>query len=194
MKTPGPKASADAASRPADGRSGLSNRGLGALLGLFVAAWFVLGTAWAVYRPTLEGVVAWLPEVNALCNAVAAVLLVVAYRRIRRRDVRGHRNAMIGALSASALFLVSYLVRVSLEGTHVFPGTGWVRVLYLTVLFSHMLLAMVVVPMVLYTLYLALRGSFKRHRRWARWTFPVWLYVSLTGIVVYVMLYRLYGS
>lgn len=174
-------------------RTPFSNRRLGVLLGLFVVGWFLTGTTWAVASPTLDGVVRWLPEVNALCNGLAAGCLLLGYNRIRRRDARGHRNAMVGALVFSILFLISYLARVTLEGTHVFPGTGTVRVVYLSVLFSHMILAILVVPMVIYTLYLALRGSFKRHRRWARWTFPVWLYVSLTGIVVYVMLYQLYA-
>lgn len=174
-------------------RTPFSNRRLGVLLGLFVVGWFLIGTTWAVVRPGVDQVVGWLPEVNALCNALAAGCLLWGYQRIRRRDVRGHRSAMVGALLCSTVFLISYLARVSLEGTHVFPGTGAVRVVYLSVLFSHMILAMLVVPMVIYTLYLALSGSFKKHRRWARWTFPVWLYVSLTGIVVYVMLYQLYA-
>ncbi len=172
---------------------GLSNRSLGGLLVLFVVGWFLLGTTWAVVRPTVDDVVAWLPAFNALCNGLAAGCLVVGYWRIKRRDARGHRSAMVGALVCSVFFLISYVTRVMLEGTHVFPGTGVVRVVYLSVLFSHMILAMLVVPMVIYTLYLALSGSFRRHRRWARWTFPIWLYVSLTGIVVYVMLYQLYA-
>lgn len=173
-------------------RTGWSNRSLGYLLGLVVVVWFGVGTGWAVFRPNVN-LVAWLPEVNALCNGVSAACLVVGYRRIRRSNVRGHRNAMLGAVGASGLFLLSYLARVLLEGTHVFPGIGWVRDVYLVILFSHMILAALVVPMVIYTLYLAFRGSFKQHRRWARWTLPVWLYVSVTGIVVYLMLYQLYA-
>jgi uncharacterized membrane protein YozB (DUF420 family) len=100
---------------------------------------------------------------------------------------------MLGAVTASALFLVCYLTRSALTGTHEFAGTGAARTTYLTILFSHMVLAVVVVPMALRLLFLARRERFAEHRRLARWTFPVWLYVSMTGLTVYVMLYHVYG-
>ena len=132
-----------------------------------------------------------LPTVNASLNALSAVLLFSGWRAIRagRRD--RHRALMLSALSCSALFLVGYLTRVALTGTHRFPGGGWLKATYLAVLGSHTVLAVVVLPMVLRALYLALRGRFDSHRRIARWTFPVWLYVSVTGVAVYLMLYRL---
>ena len=100
---------------------------------------------------------------------------------------------MLGAVSASALFLVSYLTRAALTGTHQFAGVGGARTAYLTILFTHMILAVIVVPLALRLLYLARHERFEKHRRLARWTFPIWLYVSVTGLVVYMMLYHVYG-
>ncbi|HSN89822.1 MAG TPA: DUF420 domain-containing protein [Anaeromyxobacteraceae bacterium] len=132
-----------------------------------------------------------LPSVNAALNGTSAVLAVAGFVAIRRgrRDV--HRALMLSAVAASALFLVSYLTRVALTGTHRFPGSGWAKALYLAVLASHTVLAAAAAPMVLRTLFLALRGRFPEHRRLARWTLPVWLYVSVTGVAVYVALYHL---
>ena len=128
--------------------------------------------------------------VNAILNGTAATLLLAGRVAIakRRRDV--HRALMLTAFAVSALFLCTYLTRVALTGTHVDPHHGWVHVTYLIVLMTHMTLAMLLVPLVVTTLYFALRDRFARHRAIARWTFPVWLYVSITGVVVYVMLYR----
>ena len=134
-----------------------------------------------------------LAPVNATLNLSSAVLLVLGYRYIRRGDRDTHRRFMIGAVTASGLFLVLYVVRFSLTGTHRFAGPDPVRTIYLVLLFSHMVLAMVVLPMVLRLLWLAKRERFDEHRRLARWTFPVWLYVSVTGLLVYAMLYHLYG-
>ncbi len=138
----------------------------------------------------------WLNNVlaglNAFLNGVSALFLGLGWLFIRRRRVRVHRFFMLMAFAASSAFLCSYLVRVYLGGVHRFGGEGWIRVVYLFVLSTHVVLAMVVLPLVLVTLYFALRGWFKWHRSWARWTFPVWMYVSVTGIVVYVMLYWLY--
>ena len=135
-----------------------------------------------------------LPTVNAALNATCAVLLVAGWRAIRggRRDV--HRALMLGACAASALFLVSYLTRVALTGTHRFPGDGTLRAVYLVVLATHTVLAALVVPLALRTLWLPLRSRFPEHRRIARVTLPVWLYVSVTGVAVYVMLYHLAPS
>jgi putative membrane protein len=132
-----------------------------------------------------------LPAVNATLNATCATLLVLGWRAIRAGRRERHRALMIAACATSAVFLVSYLVRVALTGTHRFPGDGALRALYLAVLASHTVLAALVVPLVLRTLWLSLGARFDEHRRLARVTLPVWLYVSVTGVVVYVMLYHL---
>lgn len=134
-----------------------------------------------------------LAVVNAGLNATSAVALAAGFFLIRRRVAHGHRRAMLIALAASALFLVSYLARVALTGTHEFAGRGAARVVYLAVLFSHMILAVLVVPLVLRLLYLVRRRRYHDHARLARWVFPLWAYVSVTGLLVYVLLYRVYG-
>lgn len=132
-----------------------------------------------------------LPTVNAALNGTSAALLVLGYRAIRRGDRRRHRALMLSALGASALFLASYLTRIALTGTHRFPGEGALRSVYLAVLGSHTALAALAAPLVLRTVWLALHDRLPSHRRIARWTLPVWLYVSVTGVVVYAMLYHL---
>jgi putative membrane protein len=132
-----------------------------------------------------------LPSVNAALNGTSAVLALAGWIAIRRGRREVHRALMLAAVSASALFLVSYLTRVALTGTHRFPGSGWAKALYLAVLASHTVLAAAAAPMVLRTLFLALRDRFPEHRRLARWTLPVWLYVSATGVIVYFALYHL---
>jgi putative membrane protein len=138
-----------------------------------------------------------LPSVNAALNGISAVLLVVGYVAIRRARVSLHKACMLAALAVSALFLASYLyyhfaVKKG-QPTH-FAAEGSVRLIYFAMLGSHTVLAAVVAPLALWTASLALRGRFDRHARVARWTFPIWLYVSVTGVVVYWMLYRLYPS
>lgn len=134
------------------------------------------------------------PAVNAGLNGASAVLLTTGRAFIWRRKVRLHRACMIAAVITSSLFLVSYLYyHAHVHSVH-FPGQGWVRPVYFTILISHTVLAVVVVPLVLLSLTYGLRGKFDRHRRFARWTFPIWLYVSLTGVVVYIMLYQIYGA
>ena len=130
---------------------------------------------------------------NALLNFSSACFLLFGYGFIRRKQVDRHRFCMKGAVTASALFLVFYVFRFMLTGAHSFAGEGTVRTVYLGILFSHMVLAVVALPMVIRTFQLALRGKYEVHRRWARWTYPVWLYVSITGLIVYVMLYHLWG-
>ena len=142
---------------------------------------------------TAEGVGATLAAINAGLNLTSTVLLVVGARHIRRRQVRKHRRCMIAAVTASGMFLVFYVVRFSLTGSHSFEGPEPVRRIYLAVLFSHMILAAAVVPLVLRLIHLLRRRRFKAHRRLARWTFPIWLYVSVTGLFVYFMLYHAYG-
>jgi putative membrane protein len=132
-----------------------------------------------------------LPGVNATLNAASAALVVLGFRAIRRGERERHRALMLAAVGCSTLFLASYLTRLALTGTHRFPGEGALRVAYLAVLASHTVLAALAAPLVLRTLFLALRDRFPDHRRIARATLPVWLYVSVTGVVVYVMLYHL---
>jgi putative membrane protein len=134
-----------------------------------------------------------LAAVNAGLNATSAVALFSGLYFIKRRDRMRHQRAMLTAVGASALFLVFYLTRAALTGTHEFAGTGGARLAYLAILFSHMVLAVVVVPLVLRLLYLARRERFTEHARLARWTFPIWAYVSVTGLVVYLLLYQVYG-
>lgn len=131
------------------------------------------------------------PALNAALNATSLVFLIAGYAAFRRGDVPLHRTCMIAAVSASAVFLASYLARYALTGTHRYPGDGWDKGLYLAVLLSHMVLAALVVPLVLRALHLAYRKRFEQHRRVTRWLWPIWMYVSVTGVVVYVMLYHL---
>jgi putative membrane protein len=133
-----------------------------------------------------------LPTLNALLNATSAVLLLLGYRAIRRGEIETHRALMLSAAAVSAVFLVSYVTYHAQVGSVRFTAQGPPRVIYFTVLVSHTLLAVVTLPLVLRTLYLGWTRRDDRHRRLARWTFPIWLYVSVTGVVVYVMLYRLY--
>ncbi len=132
-----------------------------------------------------------LPTVNAVLNASSAVLLACGFAAIRsgRREV--HKRFMLAACATSALFLAGYLTRIALTGTHRFPGEGWLRAAYLVILGSHTVLAALTLPLVARTLFLSLGERFPEHRRIARWTLPVWMYVSVTGVVVYVMLYHL---
>jgi uncharacterized membrane protein YozB (DUF420 family) len=132
-----------------------------------------------------------LPAVNASLNATATILLLWGYLLIRRRKIQLHRKVMFAAFGASTLFLISYLVYHSQVGSVRFPRTGTIRTVYLSILFTHTLLAATVPVLAILTLRRALRADFVRHRAIAVWTFPIWLYVSVTGVVVYWMLYRL---
>ncbi len=133
-----------------------------------------------------------LPEINALLNSLSAILVVLGYFFIRRKRISAHKVCMLSAFSLSALFLVCYVTYHFTEGIKYFTGTGAIRAVYFTILTSHTILAVVIVPLVLITLARALKGRFDRHRAIARWTLPLWLYVSVTGVVVYFMLFRLY--
>ncbi|HEY0079720.1 MAG TPA: DUF420 domain-containing protein [Pyrinomonadaceae bacterium] len=135
-----------------------------------------------------------LPHINALLNATSALLLLAGFFFILRRRVRAHLTCMIGALAVSALFLVSYLFYHYNHGSTRFTGQGFIRPVYFVILISHTILAALIVPLIIVTVRRALRGDFGRHMRLARWTFPLWLYVSATGVVVYLMLYQLYPS
>jgi len=134
------------------------------------------------------------PALNASLNGTSAVLIVTGRAFIRRGKVRVHRACMLGAVIASTVFLGCYLYYHAHVGSVHFPGHGWPRALYFTILASHTLLAATVPVLVILTLTLALRSKFEKHRRIARWTYPIWLYVSITGVIVYVMLYRIYGA
>ncbi|HIE95169.1 MAG TPA: DUF420 domain-containing protein [Acidobacteria bacterium] len=132
-----------------------------------------------------------LPAVNAALNAVAAVLLVLGYRQIRRGRIEQHRRFMLAAFATSALFLVSYLTYHAQVGSQPFTGQGPIRIVYFTVLVSHIILAALILPLALVTLRRGLRREDAKHRAIARWTLPIWLYVSVTGVVVYWMLYQI---
>ena len=132
-----------------------------------------------------------LPTVNALLNGISAVLLTAGYLCIRRKRVGAHRALMVAAFAVSTLFLCSYVTYNAHAGSRPFTGQGWIRPVYFTILISHVLLAFALLPLALTTLYRAWRGQFERHRRIARWTFPIWLYISVTGVAVYWMLYRM---
>ena len=132
-----------------------------------------------------------LSTVNAVLNFIAAVLIGAGYYFIRRKNVRSHKLCMVAALGVSAVFLASYLFYHANVGSVPFGGQGWIRPLYFVILITHVVLAAVVLPMVLRTAFLGLRGRFPNHVRIARWTFPVWMYVSITGVVVYLMLYKM---
>lgn len=130
-----------------------------------------------------------LPTVNAGLNALSAVFLSLGYRAIRRKDVPAHRAFMGCAFVTSCIFLVSYLYHHAHAGVTRFQDTGWVRTVYFALLGTHTVLAAAVVPLVLVSLWKAWRGDFVRHRAWARVTWPVWMYVSVTGVVITWMLY-----
>lgn len=133
-----------------------------------------------------------LPALNAILNSASALMLLLGYRFIRKRKILAHRICMLGAFLTSVLFLVSYLTYHYFHPTTLFQGPGWVRPIYFFILFSHVILAVVIVPLVLTTLSRALRGQFMAHRRIARITLPLWLYVSVTGVLVYLMLYQIF--
>jgi uncharacterized membrane protein YozB (DUF420 family) len=133
-----------------------------------------------------------LPAVNATLNGIAACFLVAGYVLIRRGERTLHKRCMLGALTASALFLVSYVVYHANVGSRPFPGTGPIRIVYFSILITHVVLAALILPLALVTTFRGLRSQFDRHVRIARWTLPIWLYVSVTGVVIYWMLYQLY--
>src|SRR5713226_7841877 len=135
-----------------------------------------------------------LPPLNALLNSLSAILLVIGHRCIKTGRREAHRQYMTGAFIVSSLFLISYLTYHYHHGTTSFKGEGWARPVYFFILTTHTVLAASVVPLVIITLRRALKGNFEKHIPIARWTYPIWLYVSITGVVVYVMLYQLWPS
>jgi uncharacterized membrane protein YozB (DUF420 family) len=131
------------------------------------------------------------PAINAALNLTCFVFLVLGRVAIARDDVALHRQRMLGAFAASTVFLVSYVIRFATTGAHRYPGEGWDKTFYLILLFSHMVLAVVLVPMVIGALRRAFRGDYAAHKRLVRFTWPIWVYVSVTGVIVYLMLYHL---
>jgi uncharacterized membrane protein YozB (DUF420 family) len=133
-----------------------------------------------------------LPLVNAILNGIAAVFLVAGYLLIRRGNMAAHRAVMIAAFATSVLFLTSYVIYHANAGSRPFPGTGTIRIIYFMILISHIVLAATIPPLAMLTLWRGLSRRFDRHVPIARWTLPLWLYVSVTGIIVYLMLYQMY--
>lgn len=132
-----------------------------------------------------------LPALNATLNSIATILLVTGWIFIKRGEREKHRWCMIGALTMSALFLTSYVIYHWQVGSVPFRGTGWIRTVYFAVLIPHVILAAAIVPPVLITASRGLTAKYDKHRRIARWTLPLWLYVSVTGVIVYLMLYQM---
>ncbi|HUF40386.1 MAG TPA: DUF420 domain-containing protein [Verrucomicrobiae bacterium] len=135
-----------------------------------------------------------LPDLNAALNSLSAVFLFAGYLYIRAKNREAHRKCMLAAFGCSILFLISYLIYHFQVGSVAFKGQGWIRPVYFTILITHTILATAVVPLALVTLVRALRENYDAHRRIARWTLPIWLYVSVTGVIVYWMLYWLVPS
>src|SRR5713226_10124579 len=131
-----------------------------------------------------------LPAVNATLNALSGVLLLIAYALIRARRIEQHRKVMLAAFTTSSLFLVCYIIYHAQVGSVRFTRQGFVRPLYFTILITHVTLAATVLPMAIVTLSRGLKARYPQHRRIARWTLPVWMYVSVTGVLVYVLLYQ----
>ena len=138
--------------------------------------------------------ISYLPHLNAFLNGTSAILLFSGWRFIKAHNVAAHRACQVSALIVSLLFLTSYLTYHYYHGSTRFQGAGLARPIYFTILTSHTILAIVIVPLVALTFYRAFRGEFERHRRIARFTLPLWFYVSITGVIVYLMLYQIYPS
>ena len=168
-------------------RAALSVIAVVSVVALLVLATLMLG------RGPAGGVgpnVSALPTVNALLNATSAVLLIAGYVFIRRRRVAAHRACMLGAFAVSVLFLICYVVYHAHAGSRPFTGQGWIRPVYFVLLVSHIVLAAAIVPLALTTIYRGLSAQLDRHKRLACRTLPIWLYVSITGVIVYLLLYR----
>lgn len=133
--------------------------------------------------------IAVFPTINATLNFSAAVLLLIGFKAVKRGDTQAHKKAMIGALTASALFLICYLTYHYLHGSTKYAGEGILRFIYFTILLTHTPLAALMVPFILAAVYFAFKGDFARHVRITRWLYPVWMYVSVTGVAIYLMLY-----
>jgi putative membrane protein len=135
-----------------------------------------------------------LPHLNAALNTVSTILLISGFVMIRSGRREAHKKFMISAIIVSSIFLISYLIYHFSAPIFVFPGTGWTVPAYYALLISHVILATIVTPMVLITAWRALHGAFDRHKAIARWTFPIWLYVTVTGVMIYAILYHVYPA
>ncbi len=133
-----------------------------------------------------------LPALNAGLNAISTLLLLAGFIFIKSENKIAHRNCMVGAFSVSCVFLITYVLhKILVKGVHTpFGGEGFLKPLYYGMLISHIILAIVIVPLILVTMTHAIKGRFEKHRAWARWTFPLWFYVSVTGVLIYFMLYQ----
>jgi putative membrane protein len=176
----------------ANSRSG-TGRAIAAILALSAAATLFL--FWLIYvHPAMDASrreLTFLPALNALLNGLSATALLIGFAFIKGSGagrIKAHKTAMITAFVFSSLFLACYIVNYALHGESHYPGHGLVRATYLTILVSHILLSMIALPLVLITFFFSLTGRIPMHRKVARWTFPIWLYVSVTGVVVYAML------
>lgn len=134
-----------------------------------------------------------LPTVNAILNSISLVLLLLGYQAIRKRNIIRHKRLMVSAFVVSVCFLITYLTYRLLGSDKKFSGQGWIRPIYFFILITHVSLAATVPVLASRTLYLAWRARWDAHRRWAKWTFPIWVYVSITGVVVYFLLFVIYG-
>ena len=143
---------------------------------------------------TLETLIPYLPHVQAALNALAAILLLAGYHYIKTKNLSAHKTCMTATLITSAIFLVSYSTYHINAGYHPFLGQGLIRPFYFIILTSHVILAATLVPMVIITATLALKGNIKKHPRIARWTLPIWLYVSVTGVIIYLFAFHIYPS
>ncbi|MFU8811537.1 MAG: DUF420 domain-containing protein [Balneolaceae bacterium] len=165
-------------------------KALATILAVSAAAFLFL--IWLIYfRETAETTADWvgqLPALNAFLNSVSTVLIVSGYAAIRKKKYAVHMKLMLTAFVTSALFLISYLVYHNFVGHTPFPGEGWIRPTYFTILISHIILSAFVVPLVLTSYYFAFSGKFSTHRKVSKWTFPIWLYVSITGVMIFFIL------
>ncbi len=141
----------------------------------------------------MKEIIPFLPHFQAVLNFTTVCVLVVAYQHIRRKNKLMHRKYMMIAITISGIFMLSYLYYHSQVGYAKFMGEGLIRPIYFSILASHIILAALIVPLVLTTVYLAWRARFMNHRRWARWTFPLWVYVSVSGIIVYLLGFHIYA-
>lgn len=169
-------------------------KAVGFILAVSIGAFLFL--IWLIYFRETGGEMAdWvnqLPALNALLNSISAVLIVLGYRAIRQKQYIRHMKRMLSAFVTSSLFLISYLIYHNYAGHTPFPGEGAVRPIYFTILISHIVLSAFVLPMVLGSFYLAWSGRIATHRKFSKWTLPIWLYVSVTGVVIFGML-KVYG-
>lgn len=159
---------------------------------LSLAVLLVVAALLLLPRPTFDNPpdVSWLPTLNAGLNGMVALLLPLGVALIRRRRVQAHRVVMVTAFALSALFLVSYVILHTVAGSTHFTATGWIRPVYFTILISHILLSVVVLPMAMTTLHRGWVGRRRSHRQVARWAFPIWLYTAVSGVLVYLLLYH----